>query len=78
MSWKEVVPVIPELFDGILDICEGPVIVGSFGKGLGFRKPASDQHLDGADINMPVMEVAVKLRHMFGQKTAIMVDRASA
>ncbi len=71
---EEVGAVVDEFVDGLVDIGQGGVGLALFEGIEDLRFPAPGQFLQGADIEIAVMQPGFELGHVLHQKTAILAD----
>ena len=64
--------VVAQLGDRLADVGEGAVAAGLLrGVEVGARVPAAGQLLDRADVDDPVVQVGLELRHVAGEEAAV-------
>ena len=75
---EKVVGIVPQLGNGLLDVFQGQM-AADLGEAVGdVRGPAFGEFLEGADIKVAVMKIALQLRHEAGKKTPIVAYGVAA
>jgi hypothetical protein len=71
-------PVVGQLIDRLADVCERGVAACLAEAVQQSRRPASRQFLEGAYIQIPIVEIFFEARHQSDQEAAVLADRVSA
>ena len=70
--------IIFQLIDGIVNISQRLMLAFLGETGSELRFPALDQFLQGADIQIAIMEVRLELRHGPGEEAPVLADGVPA